>query len=557
MRDLEEIFIEKFNEAFNPPGKEQVDARHLGGLSLLTGKHEKIELRRENKGSIIGQIDDDGKGWMATIKRWSVGENIVINHSEYNDDPYGFKQMSDEEIMYDEIPQAKEDEPEALPEQPNTEEDIPFPAVNPAYKHLYAIYDLILKSSIKPRKELALGASLAAMAAVAAKARVCYKGARISGYPCLFVAISAPTGEGKDNPRSVVEEILVHPSVGAYGSGDYRSAPGLMNSIDDGIPVEGEDDSVKRKETHIRLDISDEFIELFRRTNQDNAPAHQKALSDVLCRLFSAPGKTLGLGRYASPKDAKESIASPCISYLGSATVKDLENNLTMENLEKGLLSRFLFFTSTHQQDYVLEGDVNKCHGVESIAESLGGLIAHYNRTGKGRDRYSWMQLEVSDCANEFIRKMYSDQGSEMHAAGDNEIARAILSRRAELAMRIAVILVVSREGLELTAEDVKAGLGIVKWCHASSRSMLQSATSGSGSERDIETLRKRILEMIGQNKKGRFAYDKEIRRRSRKLTSRPGYFEHLISALIKDSSISKIESKNGRVGYTDATLDS
>lgn len=402
------------------------------------------------------------------------------------------------------------------------------------------IEEYIMKTSIKPRRELAICSALAIGAVCASKAKIKFNLGRIISYPNLILAMVADTGEGKDNPRRIVERIIGDNRINLLGSGDYRSAPSITNNMDDGIsPWKGEKEPLDRVANHIRLDVSDEFIELFRRMNQKNAPAHQSAIQDVICKLFSSSGTIFQMGRYASIKNGPSQIQSPCVSYLGSATIEDCKKNFSKINVEKGILPRTLLFVSDDKVESIIDNpvDFDADSKLEFIIEKLKEHIDYYKAlNGKDDLDWDWTNIAPPKETHAYLRlkKMMIWVISYFEKAKKEkpEEVVSLFYRGAELTFKIAIVIAFMNKDNYITDKTVRTAALMVGVTIENSFPIYNVIDENDYMQLEYEKFVKRI-KYIAKNGNG-LVGKKKLSGKSKKIRSN-GHYERFLKMAFED----------------------
>jgi hypothetical protein len=184
------------------------------------------------------------------------------------------------------------------------------------------IVDWIQERAIYPSAWLALGPALATVGTLAAH--------RVMGPTGVathtFVAVLAPTGEGKNDPLKATK-LLFH-SIGAghlIGADDFRSSVGFINEL---------------KYRPVFCALMDEFGDFLGRIAHPTAGNYETDVIGVMKKVFA-----LSYSTYHTPAAARDKsigIFAPSPSVVGFSTAEDFYRALREKQVSGGFLNRFL-----------------------------------------------------------------------------------------------------------------------------------------------------------------------------------------------------------------------
>jgi len=207
--------------------------------------------------------------------------------------------------------------------------------------HLYRVDGLVgdlarylIDGARYPQPELALGASLAAVATILGRKVRSESGLRTN----LYVLGVAPQGAGKEFARATIKDVYRRIDAFAHVAHDKLASDAAIWSALEEEPAS--------------LFLLDEIGRLFARLNARNAPAHIESQVDAYLTLYSQAGQVVVSKSYADATRRTE-IVEPCLSIYGTTVPSNFYAALTGAEVTSGFLSRFLVFESTQYPDPV------------------------------------------------------------------------------------------------------------------------------------------------------------------------------------------------------------
>jgi hypothetical protein len=311
------------------------------------------------------------------------------------------------------------------------------------------IAEWIMATSKRPNWPLALGSSIAILAALSSR-HLC---GPTSALTHLYIAALGETAVGKDRPLKAPLPILrALEGITTAGSftrifttGKFKSETAIEQVI---------------TETPARLAKLDEAGQLFGRMGSKRASSHESGMASVLRELWSIePG-----GIYQTSSRAGSSsqfVETPCLTIFGAATVKEFYASIAGASIENGLLNRWLLIRADKRAE---EQDVE--HDPKFPEHLARRLLEIMPPQGPGNlptghaaaltmpgaihaTRVPW--------ASDDVNRAYMEFGREVLARVDNDPdAEPFLGRAAEMAIRIATIHAIGRDGrlATVTMED-------------------------------------------------------------------------------------------------------
>lgn len=191
------------------------------------------------------------------------------------------------------------------------------------------IADYILKTSIRPVPEIALGAAIALVAGV------CGRSYNISGSGLnQYLILLAKTGAGKEGAVSGIDNIIAAarpqiPMVDQFiGPGAFASGQALIKVLD---------------ERPCFVSVLGEFGLTLRQLCDPRASGPQIMLKKVFLDLFSKSGwtKILRSSVYSDVEKNTKIVQAPNVTILGESTPESFFEGLDSSHISEGLIPRF------------------------------------------------------------------------------------------------------------------------------------------------------------------------------------------------------------------------
>lgn len=188
------------------------------------------------------------------------------------------------------------------------------------------VYHWILKTSIKPQKELALGAALTAVGTIQGRKVRTSTDLRTNLYAVSLIE----TGGGKEHPRRAVQRIFA-----------------AINKISRACVEEAASDTAILEaiaETPSQLLLLDELGKFL--ATARTGKSHLQGIPTLLLRLFSSANSVFA-GRVYASRQNNRIIQHPNVSILGTSTPEAFFQALSSDSTTDGFLNRLLFLPST------------------------------------------------------------------------------------------------------------------------------------------------------------------------------------------------------------------
>lgn len=348
-----------------------------------------------------------------------------------------------------------------------TAEALPFPlaCIDTMPPLMRTAYDWILARSIRPQPVLAFAGTLALFSALTAR-RYGLDRARTN----LYILGIAPTGSGKNDPRSAIKDLLIAADLSKHlGGEDLASDSGILSALD------------REPATLFQLD---EFGEMVGRWTGPNAKPHEKAIKTILLSMFSANGgRVLGkeysqAGKKKQDQVERIDLKDPCMVVHGTTT-PDMWEYLEGRDAARGFLSRMLVFESALTCPALnAVGDTappdDLMLGIKELRASSGNL---QDVLGSTECRII-PQLKGYRAALEALDEEVRREGAACYYTGPWDA----INRRVELAQRLAIIRAAASDPVNpvMRAEDLDWAAPIVRYSNALVCRRLETSVSDS-----------------------------------------------------------------------------
>jgi len=312
---------------------------------------------------------------------------------------------------------------------------------------LGAMSDWIVETtSRRPNRSMALAASIAIVGTVLGRHLA---GPTESGTH-LYIACIGETAAGKDRPMRAIGEILDAAGLGfLVVSGKFKSDVALENSIAD---------------NPCSVAIIDEIgQQLFASIMGRKAGTHQANIGAILREAWPRSFAEISTSCSAARKGHK--IKSPAFSIYGASTVDEFYASLSGAAVDNGFINRFLIIKAAKRASGAIKYAGKKdlpgsiiaaLHRLMREAEGNldGGKMAYISQEAPAFDIMPW--------GDDAVRIAYEQFDEEIFENEDSEIV-ALMSRTAEMAVRLATIHAVSRAGrsASLAMQDWEWGKAI------------------------------------------------------------------------------------------------
>ena len=266
-----------------------------------------------------------------------------------------------------EIREALKDEE---PAEPVVEEDsLDYPEICKTIPgDLQLFVDYFMSNAVSPHLDIAIFSALSLGSVVASRRyRTATKSRAL--YSSLYQVVVAGTGVGKEFAQGLIPDVLEAAGCEYLeGGGGFSSVGALISEL---------------KESPNHWAVMDEFGDILK-AKKDKRNSNATAVWAALKSIYSKNGKKWQPPAYSREGkagmglDRREPVRNPGITIFGSTTQRQLMRSLTSEELEDGLLNRFLFCVneSEREETPIPEGDeLGADESFEQLAEVPGGLV--------------------------------------------------------------------------------------------------------------------------------------------------------------------------------------
>lgn len=212
----------------------------------------------------------------------------------------------------------------------------------------------IVSASDKPQPILALGASIAALAAVMGRKVRTDTDLR----PNLYVVGVGESGCGKENARRFIRRVL------------DRSGHARLHQFDDMSSDAAINTAIAKSPSALFL-LDEIGIEL-QGLADARSPAHVRAKVSAYLKLYGASAGTYFSKSYADA-ERQEVVEQPNLCIYGTTVPGSLWDSITTDQIEGGLLSRFLVFESEDPDPVYRKVLLDDQQPPEELLEELKG----------------------------------------------------------------------------------------------------------------------------------------------------------------------------------------
>lgn len=187
----------------------------------------------------------------------------------------------------------------------------------------------VMDLSLYPCAALSFGVFLTGLSILKAKTHLTPKGSS----PAIYTLNVAPTGYGKNDPMTLLQNLFVHHNMRSIVSNEIRSDRGIYAQLESG--------------SGFALFILDEVAPLLRVIQSTQAQTHQRNIAKALLQLYSA-GATKGLsfGKLAGSNTKKGEqeivIDNPMLALCGFTVPSEFNKLFNSDSVTTGLLQRFI-----------------------------------------------------------------------------------------------------------------------------------------------------------------------------------------------------------------------
>lgn len=347
-----------------------------------------------------------------------------------------------------------------------------------------------------PMREGAILAALALMSGVAGRAFHC-EGAGLN----LYLLLLAKTGRGKEDMDSGIERILYEARremsfVDSFrGPQKFASGPALSKLL-------------SRQPSF--LSIQSEFGLRIKQLNDPRAPAPIGELRPILLDLYSKSGrkKVVGTTVYSDKDNNIQIVYSPNVTILGESTPGHVYDNLSITDIQDGLLPRTLVMECEDIRPFT-NPDVG-FDPPEDLMRRFNHLVrtainagAHLNNPIDPEGVVPTPEaLTLLNAIQKIVDTNYNDDAIDIYHG-------TLMNRAALNIKRVAALVAIGDatwpgENPVLRAEHVDWALQFVSYCINDLSLRFREGIIGTGEERQEAELRKYILEYVRMTPKKR-----------------------------------------------------
>lgn len=319
---------------------------------------------------------------------------------------------------------------------------------------LLQLYNHILSNSFVPQPAFATGAALALMGTLVGR-KINFAGSA----PNIYCLNLGPSGCGKDAPQQIVKRVMMR--IGAesmLGCGDYVSDASLM----DQLPAHPS-----------RLDIIDEASGLLRSVSK-KASSYNAKMGEILCELYTA-STSVFTGRMTA-MGPKGYCVRPNINLLCSTTPSGFSGAITTDNLESGLLGRFIVFQGDYEAGASMKE--NYVEEPEDMIQGLKFLRNYRPTTGTVFSHGEFITTaRLHEGAKELQQDVFSQLDGLRRSLDPTSLLLPIAARLFQFYTKLALLSAVSnpesKGNFIVRKEDVEFAYGIVMYYYSLAKEMV------------------------------------------------------------------------------------
>lgn len=375
----------------------------------------------------------------------------------------------------------------------------------------------IVSTSRKPQPALAIGAALTVVGTAAGRQ---FMGPTHAG-TALYLLGLAPTGQGKDMPLKQVRRLMKAAGLGHHlGADEFMSFSAVVNTL---------------KRCALVLCPMDEFGDFLRRVYDRHGSSHTRAIPKILRTMWSA-----NFDAVATPEWAQlESITlhAPHLAILGVATHEQFYSALEGGAVGDGTLNRFVIVDGERRPASV-DPPANPHEVPEDLAAALRAIYlasGEMSATMRGSGTESPAEHDGHVIrmawADDSARQAWEAFRAEMEARADQAPEEAeLVTRAAEIAVRIATTIAAGRDRRVVDADDVRYGAQVAR---QSAEAMIAGAAEYMA-ENEQEANWQRVARFVRD--KGYEVQKRDIQRKMRHM--RPRDLGDLLTAMTEAGDI-------------------
>lgn len=328
------------------------------------------------------------------------------------------------------------------------------------------IHGYICATSPKPQPVLALGASLALMAAAVGQ-RV--KLERWHTRPNIYAIGVAYSGAGKDRCLTAVRQMAKSAGLldKLIGPEDLASDSGLVSAV---------------FKAPRGMGLFDEVSGLIASTNNRSSGPHLVGITTVLLKLYSASSSVYKSKSYAD-SDKTRVIDQPCVSIFGCCTPSGLAKSLSAEDVQSGLLSRAVLFDAGDHDPYQQPPQNRPTPpGVVAWLRAWDAVTPIANPLARdGGDpvlepRTVHLTDDAAHLADQFGREMHAAKIAARESNTDAVYVRALENALKFALLRACAAPAVTRDGVpHIDETTLRVDAEAMRWAVDLSRATVQS----------------------------------------------------------------------------------
>ena len=309
------------------------------------------------------------------------------------------------------------------------------------------IADWIMATARRPNRPLAVAAAISILAASCG--RHIATPTRTGTH--LYIAIVGDSAVGKDRPLKAVHAILEAAKMPISTTGKFKSDSAV---------------EVLLKMKPCALAVTDELGQnLFAKIGRKNGSSHEDGISSLLRELWGTSFDTFDTSMGAANQTVR--IYAPSLTIFGASTPDEFYRSLAGGSVENGFLNRFLIIKAAPRRS-PSNVTIDPRTPPETITRQLqallpmdggnlqGGLSCFFLNQHFEYKLIEWASADVEAAALAFEEYLlrFADQWPE---------TMNIIGRTAEMALRLATIHAVSRDGryARVTMEDLSWGKSV------------------------------------------------------------------------------------------------
>lgn len=327
----------------------------------------------------------------------------------------------------------------------------------------------------RPRPELSLAANIALVGTITGRKIRTESGMRTNIY-CVGLA---PSGSGKERPRNNTLMAFTEAGLPHYlGSENPASDAALISELDQNPAL------------LIQIDEVSHYFSTIK--NAGNNSAHLKNIFSRFLELTAQSENPCWRPKgYADAKKTKQ-IAFPHLCIFGASTPDGFWASVQSGDAVNGFLARMMVIEAG--QDYPRLQRTKTAPTPADVVAIMQAWNEFMPGTGNLRTIAPDPLIVPIDSAAAERLKTHSD-GIEDRIPGETPDQRAIWSRTAAMAAKLALIFAASRgpAGLLVTLADAEAAVRLANWCTR----LLVRRVFTHLTENECERSKKRVMEMI------------------------------------------------------------